>query len=140
MGIKSSRELWENLAGEKKAITLHFKVLFISLNPQASNYYQNANENIPGGYRHVNGIDPYSCGTQHYRSCGHWFLPGDDRIVVTGADSNCFQGLLKKIIDKSNGFQRNYFTTFTIINLLLILVVLWMTFVIVHDRVLGDCC
>jgi len=46
----------------------------------------------------------------------------------------------KKIIGKSNGFQRNYFTTFTIINLLLILVVLWMTFVIVHDRVLHDCC
>jgi len=46
----------------------------------------------------------------------------------------------KRIIGKSNGFQRNYFTTFTIINLLLILVVLWMTFVIVHDRVLHDCC
>jgi hypothetical protein len=46
----------------------------------------------------------------------------------------------KKIIGKSNDFQRNYFTTFTIINLLLILVVLWMTFVIVHDRVLHDCC
>ena len=44
----------------------------------------------------------------------------------------------KKIIGKSNGVQRNYFTTLTIINLLSILVVLWMTFVIVHDRVLGD--
>jgi len=46
----------------------------------------------------------------------------------------------KRVITKSNSFQRNYFTTFTIINLLLILVVLWMTFVIVHDRVLHDCC
>jgi len=46
----------------------------------------------------------------------------------------------KKIISKSNDFQRNYYTTLTIINLLLILVVLWMTFVIVHDRVLQDCC
>jgi Na+-driven multidrug efflux pump len=46
----------------------------------------------------------------------------------------------KKIITKSNDFQRNYYTTLTIINLLLILVVLWMTFVIVHDRVLRDCC
>lgn len=45
-----------------------------------------------------------------------------------------------KIISKSNSFQRNYYTTLTTINLLLILVVLWMTFVIVHDRVLGDCC
>ena len=46
----------------------------------------------------------------------------------------------KKISSKSNGFQRNYYTTLTIINLLSILVVLWMTFVIVHDRVLHDCC
>ena len=46
----------------------------------------------------------------------------------------------KKIINKFNDFQRNYYTTFTIINLLSILVVLWMTFVIVHDRVLRDCC
>lgn len=46
----------------------------------------------------------------------------------------------KKITGKSNDFQRNYYTTLTFINLLLILVVLWMTFVIVHDRVLHDCC
>ena len=46
----------------------------------------------------------------------------------------------KKIINKSNDFQRNYYTTLTIINLLSILVVLWMTFVIVHDRVFHDCC
>jgi hypothetical protein len=46
----------------------------------------------------------------------------------------------KKIINKSNDFQRNYYTTLTIINLLSILVVLWMAFVIVHDRVLKDCC
>jgi hypothetical protein len=46
----------------------------------------------------------------------------------------------KKIISKFNDFQRKYFTTLTIINLLSILVVLWMTFVIVHDRVLQDCC
>ena len=46
----------------------------------------------------------------------------------------------KKIISKPNGFRRNYYTTLTIINLLLILIVLWMTFVIVHDRVLQDCC
>ncbi len=46
----------------------------------------------------------------------------------------------KKIITKSNDFQRNYYITLTIINLLSILVVLWMTFVIVHDRVLKDCC
>jgi len=46
----------------------------------------------------------------------------------------------KKIISRPNDFQRKYYTTLTVINLLLILVVLWMTFVIVHDRVLQDCC
>jgi hypothetical protein len=46
----------------------------------------------------------------------------------------------KKIISKPDDFRRNYYTTLTIINLLSILVVLWMTFVIVHDRVLHDCC
>lgn len=42
--------------------------------------------------------------------------------------------------NKSNDFQIYHYTTLTIINLLVILVVLWMTFVIVHDRVLHDCC
>jgi len=46
----------------------------------------------------------------------------------------------KKIISRPNDFQRKYYTMLTVINLLLILVVLWMTFVIVHDRVLQDCC
>jgi hypothetical protein len=41
----------------------------------------------------------------------------------------------KKIISRSTNFQRNYYTTLTIINLLLSMVVLWMTFVIVIDRV-----
>ena len=43
----------------------------------------------------------------------------------------------KKIIIKSNHFQKNYYSTLTIINLLSILVVLWMTFVILIDRVFG---
>ena len=46
----------------------------------------------------------------------------------------------KKIVSKSNNFKINYYAAFTVINLLSILVVLWMTFVIVHDRVLKDCC
>jgi hypothetical protein len=46
----------------------------------------------------------------------------------------------KKVDCKPNKSQRNYCTTLGIINLLVILVVLWMTFVIVHDRVLHDCC
>jgi hypothetical protein len=36
--------------------------------------------------------------------------------------------------------SRSYRSIFTVINLLVILVVLWMTFVIVHDRILKDCC
>ena len=43
----------------------------------------------------------------------------------------------KKIISKSVVFQRNYYITLTIINLLTMLVVLWMTFVILVDRVFG---
>ncbi|MBS0031394.1 hypothetical protein ACTJJ0_23250 [Chitinophaga sp. 22321] len=46
----------------------------------------------------------------------------------------------KRIGSRSNDFRKRYYTTFTFINLLSILVVLWMTFVIVHDRVLHDCC
>jgi predicted permease len=45
-----------------------------------------------------------------------------------------------KRIRNSNDNHAKYYTTFTIINLLTILVVLWMTFVILHDRVLQDCC
>jgi len=43
----------------------------------------------------------------------------------------------RQIINKSNSFQRTFFRTFTILNLLSIVVVLWMTFVILVDRVLG---
>ena len=45
----------------------------------------------------------------------------------------------KKITNKPIGFHKNYYKTLTILNLLSILVVLWMTFVIVHDRILQDC-
>lgn len=41
----------------------------------------------------------------------------------------------KKTIYKSSVFQRNYYIKLTIINLLTILVVFWMTFVILVDRV-----
>jgi len=44
----------------------------------------------------------------------------------------------KKIISKSNDFQRNYYLTLIIINLLTMLVVLWMTFVILVDRVFSN--
>jgi uncharacterized membrane protein len=46
----------------------------------------------------------------------------------------------KKIAGRSNDFKRKYYSILTIINLISILVVLWITFVVVHDRVLHDCC
>jgi hypothetical protein len=68
------------------------------------------------------------------------FYPGIIVLSLMALTSIASKFYAKKVIRKSDGFQRNYFRTFTIINLLLILVVLWMTFVIVHDRVLHDCC
>ena len=43
----------------------------------------------------------------------------------------------KKNVGRSNTIQGNYFITIIIVNLLVILVVLWMTFVILVDRVFG---
>jgi hypothetical protein len=43
----------------------------------------------------------------------------------------------KKIVIRSNTIQRNYFMIMIVTNLLTILVVLWMTFVILVDRVFG---
>jgi uncharacterized membrane protein len=68
------------------------------------------------------------------------FYPGIIVLLLVALIPIASKFYAKKIITRSNDFQRNYYTTFTIINLLLILVVLWMTFVIVHDRVLQDCC
>ena len=44
----------------------------------------------------------------------------------------------EKIICKSNLFQTKYFITLIIVNLLTIFVVIWMTFVILVDRVFGN--
>ena len=68
------------------------------------------------------------------------FYPGIFVLLLVALIPIASKFYAKKIIGKSNDFQRNYYRTLTIINLLTILVVLWMTFVIVHDRVLRDCC
>jgi hypothetical protein len=68
------------------------------------------------------------------------FYPGIIVLLLVALIPIASKLYAKKIIGRSNVFQRNYYTTLTIINLLSILVVLWMTFVIVHDRVLHDCC
>ena len=59
-------------------------------------------------------------------------------LVTLIAVASKFYG--KKISNHSQDFQKNYYTIATIINVLLIVTVLWMSFVIVHDRVLHDCC
>jgi hypothetical protein len=41
----------------------------------------------------------------------------------------------KQMINKASNLQRNYYTPLVIINVLSMLVVLWMTFVILVDRV-----
>ena len=44
----------------------------------------------------------------------------------------------KMIVNQSNSFQHKYFTIITVVNLVLILVVLWMTFVILIDHVFSS--
>jgi hypothetical protein len=68
------------------------------------------------------------------------FYPGIIVLVLLAFISITSKFYAIKISNKSDSFQRNYYTTFTVINFLIILVVLWMSFVIVHDRVLLDCC
>jgi hypothetical protein len=68
------------------------------------------------------------------------FYPGIIVLALIALIPVASRFYVKKIIGRSNSFRKNYYTTLTILNLLSILVVLWMTFVIVHDRVLQDCC
>ncbi|MCY1214966.1 hypothetical protein D3C87_142950 [compost metagenome] len=67
------------------------------------------------------------------------FYPGLAILIVMALITIYSRLYATRISVRSNDFQRNYYTIFTIINVLLILIALWMTFVIVHDRVLGDC-
>jgi cytochrome b561 len=68
------------------------------------------------------------------------FYPGIIVLCLLAMVPIASKWFAKKRMAKPNDFQGNYYTTLTLINLLIILVVLWMTFVIVHDRVLQDCC
>ena len=65
------------------------------------------------------------------------FYPGIIVLLLLTLIPIAFTFYAKTISTKSNIFQKNYYITFTIINLLTILIVLWMTFVILVDRVLG---
>jgi hypothetical protein len=68
------------------------------------------------------------------------FYPGIIVLLLVAMIPIASKVYAKKIINRSNHFQRKYYTALTVVNLLAILIVLWMTFVIVHDRVLNDCC
>ena len=68
------------------------------------------------------------------------FYPGIIVLLLVPLIPIASKFFAKRIISKSDGFQRNYYTVLSIINSLAILVVLWMTFVILHDHVLHDCC
>lgn len=68
------------------------------------------------------------------------FYPGIIVLFLVALIPIASKFFAKKISDRSKGFQRNYYTILTMINVLVIIVVFWMTFVIVHDRVLHDCC
>jgi uncharacterized membrane protein len=68
------------------------------------------------------------------------FYPGIIVLLLLAMVPIASKWYAKKSITKPNGSKGGYVTLFTIINLLTILVVLWMTFVIVHDRILQDCC
>jgi len=61
--------------------------------------------------------------------------PGIAVLLVVAMVPIASKFYAKKINNKSGDFKRNYFTTLAIINLLVIIVVAWMTFVILIDRV-----
>ena len=61
--------------------------------------------------------------------------PGNIVLLVVAMIPVASRLYAKKSIGKSPDFLKSYFTTFTIINLLSILIVAWMTFVILVDRV-----
>ena len=63
--------------------------------------------------------------------------PGIAVLLVIALIPIASRQYAKQVLTKSIGFQKRYFRMLAVINLLSILVVLWMTFVIMVDRVLG---
>ncbi|MDO7854365.1 hypothetical protein [Hymenobacter convexus] len=68
------------------------------------------------------------------------FYPGIIVLWLVALIPIASKAYAKRNSKKLTAFQANNYTALTVINVLSILVVLWMTFVIVHDRVLQDCC
>jgi hypothetical protein len=63
------------------------------------------------------------------------FYPGIIVLLILTLIPIASKFYAKILIGKSFVFQQNYYISLIIINLLIILVVLWMTFVILVDRV-----
>ena len=63
------------------------------------------------------------------------FYPGIVVLFIVALIPICSRAYIKNQISQSSDFERPKYTPFTIINLLSILVVMWMTFVILVDRV-----
>ena len=68
------------------------------------------------------------------------FYPGIIVLLLVALIPVVSKLYAKKITSRPDDFQRKYYSRLSIINVLSILVMLWMTFVIVHDRILQDCC
>lgn len=68
------------------------------------------------------------------------FYPGIIVLSVLALIAIESRRYAKRMKNNHDGLQQKYTTTLMIVNLLLILVVMWMSFVIVHDRVFNDCC
>lgn len=64
------------------------------------------------------------------------FYPGIIVLLALALIAVASRRYAKRINNSQHGLQHKYITTLIIVNLLLILVVVWMSFVIVHDRVL----
>jgi uncharacterized membrane protein len=68
------------------------------------------------------------------------FYPGIIVLLLLALIPIASKFYAKKIAGKPSASDKNYYTSLIILNLLSILTVLWMAFVILHDRVLHDCC
>lgn len=68
------------------------------------------------------------------------FYPGIIVLFVLAMIAIASKRYANRIKNSQENLQPKFITLLTIVNLFLMLVVLWMAFVIVHDRVLGDCC
>lgn len=68
------------------------------------------------------------------------FYPGIIVLSILALIAITSKRYTKKVKNSQENLQPKFITLLIIVNLFLMLVVLWMAFVIVHDRVLGDCC